>query len=140
MIGVAGGVVVAGVSAWAADASFEQQGSRTGVLVGSVVVFVVVVGAVAAYFPYGVLSRAGRWVNADSSKMRMWFSAPIIAALVAVTVQILATLTILADSVDGSGGSSAAASWAIVLSVGLPSVAWLISGGGDPAPACTCRW
>jgi hypothetical protein len=123
-----GGVVLLGVvSRWVDAARFEEEGSRSVVFVACVAALIVT-GLVAAYLPYGYLRRASRWVGGDSSKMPKWFLAPIIAALVAITVQVLATLMIVADSADGdSSGGATAAVWVILLSIGLPGLTWLIS-------------
>lgn len=98
------------------------------VLVASTVVAGVAV-LIAAYQPYRVLARCAKWVNADGGRFRKWFAAPIVAAILAVVIQVLASLIVLSDGADGA--SSSASIGAVVLlavSFTLPWLAWLVFG------------
>ena len=127
IVAVAGAFAVQWVARWEDEASYEEQGTRSMLLLGAVVVALAFVFA-ASYRPYSVLRKASRWVSGDNSKMRNWFFAPFIAAIVAVVLQVLAALSVLADSVDGASGASTTAAGVVVLAVGLPILAWLICG------------
>ncbi len=128
---IVGGLAVVAITSaamWADSGDFDEEGARTMVLVGTVLIAGLAT-LVAAYLPYRALAKCAKWVNADAGRFRRWFAAPIVAALLAGVAQILAGLVVLTDGADGSSSNAtigAAALW--MLSFTLPWLAWLVFG------------
>lgn len=129
IVGVGATFAIFAASDWAGSGSYDEEGSRNLAFVAVVVLSVVAIFA-AMYRPYGILMRVGKWVSADSRRIRKWFIAPFIAAVCALTIQVVASLLIVADAAaeDSSGGASIGAVVLLLITPALPWVAWLITG------------
>lgn len=128
VVGLAASVGVGAVVAWRDSGTFDQEGSRTMVLAGAVFAAGVIV-LIAMYQPYRILARCAKWANSDGGQFRKWFVAPIVAVLVAIVIQLFASLVVLTDGADGSSGTaSVGAALVLIAAVALPWLAWLIFG------------
>ncbi len=128
VVAVGAVVGVAAVGSWAAAAGFEDEGPR---LVGLAAAAVVAVGAVliAAYRPYAVLAKCAKSARADSTHVRRWFMAPLVAVAVAVAAHGMVRLTLSAEGRTGtvtSSGPSFGIATLWVASLVLPWVTWLV--------------
>jgi len=123
-LGLVGSVAFGAMSVWVDDAPSADQGGRAIALVFAALVFLVVL-VVMVYLPYGHLARATAWVGGDGGRMRRWFFAPIVAALIGSTIRFFLFIGIVTDD----SGSHTTVYLAIMgLTAGLPWVVWLIFG------------